>query len=82
MALIQTLFPILLTFIYVFSNFFHFVSGWSKGSLSLDASVEHDGYFSAEEQMTSDPEEEKEDKLVHDHVCFLLFDLKQKSVMF
>ncbi|XP_056116660.1 guanine nucleotide exchange factor DBS isoform X6 [Rhinichthys klamathensis goyatoka] len=40
---------------------------WSKGSLSLDASVEHDGYFSAEEQMTSDPEEEKEDKLVHDH---------------
>ncbi|XP_056116659.1 guanine nucleotide exchange factor DBS isoform X5 [Rhinichthys klamathensis goyatoka] len=41
--------------------------GWSKGSLSLDASVEHDGYFSAEEQMTSDPEEEKEDKLVHDH---------------
>uniref|UniRef100_A0A8C2I850 Mcf.2 cell line derived transforming sequence-like b n=1 Tax=Cyprinus carpio TaxID=7962 RepID=A0A8C2I850_CYPCA len=38
--------------------------GWTKGSLSLDASVEHDGYFSAEEQATSDPEEEKEDKMV------------------
>ncbi|XP_052420624.1 guanine nucleotide exchange factor DBS isoform X3 [Carassius gibelio] len=37
--------------------------GWTKGSLSLDASVEHDGYFSAEEQVTSDPEEEKEDKM-------------------
>ncbi|XP_052420623.1 guanine nucleotide exchange factor DBS isoform X2 [Carassius gibelio] len=36
---------------------------WTKGSLSLDASVEHDGYFSAEEQVTSDPEEEKEDKM-------------------
>lgn len=43
-----------------------FVSGWTKGSLSLDASVEHDGYFSAEEQVTSDPEEEKEDKMVRD----------------
>ncbi|XDV30414.1 hypothetical protein PO909_033340 [Leuciscus waleckii] len=42
--------------------------GWSKGSLSLDASVEHDGYFSAEEQMTSDPEEEKEDKLCEDEL--------------
>ncbi|XP_073768896.1 guanine nucleotide exchange factor DBS isoform X6 [Danio rerio] len=37
--------------------------GWMKGSLSLDASVEHDGYFSAEEQANSDPEEEREDKL-------------------
>lgn len=26
--------------------------------------MEHDGYFSAEEQVTSDPEEEKEDKMV------------------
>ncbi|XP_067300015.1 guanine nucleotide exchange factor DBS isoform X2 [Pseudorasbora parva] len=42
--------------------------GWSKGSLSLDASVENDGYFSAEEQMTSDPEEEKEDKLCEDEL--------------
>jgi len=32
--------------------------------------------------MTSDPEEEKEEKPVHDHVCFLLLDLKQKGVMF
>ncbi|XP_052004910.1 guanine nucleotide exchange factor DBS-like isoform X1 [Xyrauchen texanus] len=40
--------------------------GWSKGSLSLDASMEHDGYFSAEEQMTSDPEEEREEKLCED----------------
>lgn len=58
--------------------FLLFVSGWTKGSLSLDASVEHDGYFSAEEQVTSDPEEEKEDKLVQDHVWFLLLDLKAK----
>ncbi|XP_066543012.1 guanine nucleotide exchange factor DBS-like [Hoplias malabaricus] len=36
--------------------------GWTKGSLSLDASVEHDGYFSAEDQVTSDPEEEREKK--------------------
>ncbi|RXN29005.1 guanine nucleotide exchange factor DBS-like protein [Labeo rohita] len=42
--------------------------GWTKGSLSLDASVEHDGYFSAEEQMTSDPEEEKEDKMCADEL--------------
>ncbi|XP_051762013.1 guanine nucleotide exchange factor DBS isoform X5 [Ctenopharyngodon idella] len=42
--------------------------GWTKGSLSLDASVEHDGYFSAEEQVTSDPEEEKEDKLCEDEL--------------
>ncbi|XP_048049672.1 guanine nucleotide exchange factor DBS isoform X2 [Megalobrama amblycephala] len=41
---------------------------WTKGSLSLDASVEHDGYFSAEEQVTSDPEEEKEDKLCEDEL--------------
>ncbi|XP_050974926.1 guanine nucleotide exchange factor DBS isoform X3 [Labeo rohita] len=41
---------------------------WTKGSLSLDASVEHDGYFSAEEQMTSDPEEEKEDKMCADEL--------------
>lgn len=59
--------------------FLLFVSGWTKGSLSLDASVEHDGYFSAEEQVTSDPEEEKEDKLVQGHVCFLLLDLKAKG---
>ncbi|KTF93024.1 hypothetical protein cypCar_00029058 [Cyprinus carpio] len=42
--------------------------GWTKGSLSLDASVEHDGYFSAEEQVTSDPEEEKEDKMCADEL--------------
>lgn len=41
--------------------------------------MEHDGYFSAEEQVTSDPEEEKEDKLVQDHVCFLLLDEKAKG---
>ncbi|XP_043105676.1 guanine nucleotide exchange factor DBS isoform X2 [Puntigrus tetrazona] len=41
---------------------------WTKGSLSLDASVEHDGYFSAEEQVTSDPEEEKEDKMCADEL--------------
>ncbi|XP_073711306.1 guanine nucleotide exchange factor DBS isoform X2 [Misgurnus anguillicaudatus] len=35
---------------------------WTKGSLSLDASMEHVGYFSAEEQVTSDPEEEKQEK--------------------
>ncbi|XP_059355867.1 guanine nucleotide exchange factor DBS-like isoform X6 [Carassius carassius] len=42
--------------------------GWTKGSLSLDASVEHDGYFSAEEQVTSDPEEDKEDKMCADEL--------------
>ncbi|XP_059418026.1 guanine nucleotide exchange factor DBS-like isoform X2 [Carassius carassius] len=42
--------------------------GWTKGSLSLDASVEHDGYFSAEEQVTSDPEEEKEEKMCADEL--------------
>ncbi|XP_026073823.1 guanine nucleotide exchange factor DBS isoform X3 [Carassius auratus] len=42
--------------------------GWTKGSLSLDASVEHDGYFSAEEQVTSDPEEEKENKMCADEL--------------
>ncbi|XP_017558486.1 guanine nucleotide exchange factor DBS isoform X2 [Pygocentrus nattereri] len=36
--------------------------GWNKGSLSLDASVEQDGYFSAEDHVTSDPEEEREKK--------------------
>ncbi|XP_059355862.1 guanine nucleotide exchange factor DBS-like isoform X1 [Carassius carassius] len=41
---------------------------WTKGSLSLDASVEHDGYFSAEEQVTSDPEEDKEDKMCADEL--------------
>ncbi|TRY97084.1 hypothetical protein DNTS_027276, partial [Danionella cerebrum] len=41
--------------------------GWMKGSLSLDASVGHDGYFSAEEHVTSDPEEEKEHKLCDTH---------------
>ncbi|XP_051998642.1 guanine nucleotide exchange factor DBS-like [Xyrauchen texanus] len=40
--------------------------GWTKGSLSLGASVEHDGYFSAEEHVTSDPEEEREEKLCED----------------
>ncbi|XP_051563973.1 guanine nucleotide exchange factor DBS-like isoform X2 [Myxocyprinus asiaticus] len=40
--------------------------GWTKGSLSLGASVEHDGYFSAEEQVASDPEEEREEKLCED----------------
>uniref|UniRef100_A0A672H9Z3 Mcf.2 cell line derived transforming sequence-like b n=1 Tax=Salarias fasciatus TaxID=181472 RepID=A0A672H9Z3_SALFA len=33
-------------------------SGWSKTSLSLDASEEHDGYSSAEDPLNSDPEEE------------------------
>ncbi|XP_016365144.1 guanine nucleotide exchange factor DBS [Sinocyclocheilus rhinocerous] len=42
--------------------------GWTKGSLSLDASVEHDGYFSAEEQVTSDPDEEREDKMCADEL--------------
>uniref|UniRef100_A0A672H9Y8 Mcf.2 cell line derived transforming sequence-like b n=1 Tax=Salarias fasciatus TaxID=181472 RepID=A0A672H9Y8_SALFA len=32
--------------------------GWSKTSLSLDASEEHDGYSSAEDPLNSDPEEE------------------------
>ncbi|XP_072542686.1 guanine nucleotide exchange factor DBS isoform X2 [Salminus brasiliensis] len=43
--------------------------GWIKGSLSLDASMENDGYFSAEDQVTSDPEEEREKKPVEGHEC-------------
>lgn len=41
--------------------------------------MEHDGYFSAEEQVTSDPEEEKEDKMVWEQVCFSLSDLEVKG---
>ncbi|XP_029968508.1 guanine nucleotide exchange factor DBS [Salarias fasciatus] len=37
---------------------FGFKGGWSKTSLSLDASEEHDGYSSAEDPLNSDPEEE------------------------
>ncbi|XP_060785202.1 guanine nucleotide exchange factor DBS isoform X2 [Neoarius graeffei] len=37
--------------------------GWTKGSVSLDPSVEHDGYFIAEDQVTSEPEDEQENKL-------------------
>ncbi|XP_057192460.1 guanine nucleotide exchange factor DBS [Triplophysa rosa] len=38
---------------------------WTKGSLSLDA-IECDGYYSAEEHVTSDPDEEKEEKKCED----------------
>lgn len=39
-------------------------SGWIKGSVSLDPSEEHVGYFIHEDQVTSEPEEEQENKLV------------------
>uniref|UniRef100_A0A672PLH1 Guanine nucleotide exchange factor DBS-like n=1 Tax=Sinocyclocheilus grahami TaxID=75366 RepID=A0A672PLH1_SINGR len=39
------------------------VKGFSKASLSVDASEENDGYSSAEDPMNSDPEDEGERKL-------------------
>ncbi|XP_014020146.2 guanine nucleotide exchange factor DBS isoform X7 [Salmo salar] len=38
--------------------------GWTKGSLSLDANEENDGYSSPEEPLNSDPEDEGGKKLV------------------
>ncbi|XP_053482486.1 guanine nucleotide exchange factor DBS [Ictalurus furcatus] len=37
--------------------------GWIKGSVSLDPSEEHVGYFIHEDQVTSEPAEEQENKL-------------------
>ncbi|XP_062383449.1 guanine nucleotide exchange factor DBS isoform X2 [Sardina pilchardus] len=37
--------------------------GWTKASLSMDASEEHDGYSSAEDPLNSDPEDEGAKKL-------------------
>uniref|UniRef100_A0AAY4EMI3 Guanine nucleotide exchange factor DBS n=1 Tax=Denticeps clupeoides TaxID=299321 RepID=A0AAY4EMI3_9TELE len=37
--------------------------GWTKASLSMDASEEHDGYSSAEDPLNSDPEDEGGKKL-------------------
>ncbi|XP_020317418.1 guanine nucleotide exchange factor DBS isoform X11 [Oncorhynchus kisutch] len=37
--------------------------GWTKGSLSLDANEENDGYSSPEEPLNSDPEDEEGKKL-------------------
>ncbi|CAL8266505.1 unnamed protein product [Lota lota] len=37
--------------------------GWTKASMSLDASGENDGYSSAEEPLNSDPEEEARKRL-------------------
>ncbi|KAM3850729.1 guanine nucleotide exchange factor DBS-like [Diretmus argenteus] len=37
--------------------------GWSKASLSVDASEEHDGYSSGEDPMNSDPEDDAGKKL-------------------
>lgn len=56
------LFPHLLFFLNTF--FYISLSGWIKGSVSLDPSVEHDGYFIPEDQVTSEPEEEQDNKLV------------------
>lgn len=39
-------------------------TGWSKASLSADASEENDGYSSGEEPLNSDPEDESGRKLV------------------
>uniref|UniRef100_A0A8C7WBF6 MCF.2 cell line derived transforming sequence like n=1 Tax=Oncorhynchus mykiss TaxID=8022 RepID=A0A8C7WBF6_ONCMY len=43
--------------------------GWTKGSLSLDANEENDGYSSTEEPLTSDPEDEGGKKLVSVYLC-------------
>ncbi|XP_036427379.1 guanine nucleotide exchange factor DBS [Colossoma macropomum] len=53
--------------------------GWNKGSLSLDASVEQDGYFSAEDHVTSDPEEEQEKKLSVEGAEFVRTDEEPKQ---
>lgn len=37
----------------------------------MDA-IERDGYYSAEEHVTSDPDEEKDEKKVRDHGSFCL----------
>lgn len=44
-------------------------SGWSKTSLSLDASEEHDGYSSAEDPLHSDTEDDAGKKLVSLSLC-------------
>lgn len=49
------------------SHSFHLSSlpqGFTKASLSMDASEENDGYSSAEDPMNSDPEDEGGKKLV------------------
>ncbi|MCJ8732249.1 hypothetical protein PDJAM_G00209090 [Pangasius djambal] len=51
--------------------------GWIKGSVSLDPSVEHDGYFIPEDQVTSEPEEEQENKL--DYECVSAADDEPKA---
>lgn len=38
--------------------------GWTKTSLSLDASEENEGYSSAEDPLNSDPEDDGGKKLV------------------
>ncbi|XP_058248324.1 guanine nucleotide exchange factor DBS isoform X1 [Hemibagrus wyckioides] len=37
--------------------------GWIKSSVSMDPSLGHDGYFAPEDRLTSEPEEEQENKL-------------------
>lgn len=39
-------------------------SGWTKASLSMDASEEHDDYSSAEDPLASDQEDDDGKKLV------------------
>uniref|UniRef100_A0A8D2ZVW3 Mcf.2 cell line derived transforming sequence-like a n=1 Tax=Scophthalmus maximus TaxID=52904 RepID=A0A8D2ZVW3_SCOMX len=46
--------------------------GWSKASLSVDASEENDGYSSSEDPMNSDPEDEVGKKLVSFPYVFIV----------
>lgn len=47
-------------------------TGWSKASLSVDASEENDGYSSSEDPMNSDPEDEVGKKLVSFPYVFIV----------
>lgn len=51
----------------------HLPTGWSKASLSVDASEENDGYSSGEDPMNSDPEDDVGKKLVRLNPEFFLF---------
>lgn len=48
-------------------------TGFSKASLSMDASEENDGYSSAEDPLNSDPEDEGKKLVGHWHVDLFFF---------
>lgn len=58
-----------------------FPTGWSKASLSADASEENDGYSSGEDPMNSDTEEDAVKKLVRILPKEVLFKMFVKFVI-